>query len=152
MRLYSPSPHFPLNCACRIFSTRKLTAVKNLSTYYPCMLMAQALTRLLLVWEKDLLPPPPSDDLLKVRLPVSLLQATSRTLSSQNRNGSWGKEGSNSLEETAYAIITLANLASLPFTTSIHAEIHTAIASARKFLSGRWDNDFQGEYLWIEKV
>jgi hypothetical protein len=51
----------------------------------------------------------------------------SRTLSSQNQNGSWGREGSSSLEETAYAIITLANIASLPFTVSLHAEVYLAI-------------------------
>ena len=124
----------------------------NLSVYYPSMLASQALIRLLHLYETSLLEVP--EKLLQVKVMVVLFQILSRTLQQQNQDGSWGPLGSR--EETAYAIITLANVDSLPFVTPVAGQIEAAISRGRKYLKSI--NALEEikltpkDYIWTGKI
>ena len=85
---------------------------------------------------------------------IVLFQILTRTLQSQNEDGSWGKKGNR--EETAYALITLANVDSLPFVTPIAGQIETAISKGRKYLNatGALENLklTPNDYVWSGKI
>ena len=112
------------------------------------MLMSESLIRLLKFWDQgviNLLP----DDLIRIKIPLVLFQALFQTLQKQNIDGSWGSKPSR--EITAYAIIALANLASLPFISELSAQIKTAIEKGRSFIiSNTQVPDI--EYVWIAKT
>jgi hypothetical protein len=110
------------------------------------MLIVQALTRLLHLYDKSELPEI-SSDLLRDQIPVVLFQALVRCLRSQASDGSWSK----STEVTAYAVLTLANLASLPFIDAIADTVHQTIELGRQYLEIHRD-DREAEHIWIEKV
>jgi hypothetical protein len=97
---------------------------------YPGLLASQSLIRLLHLYEAGLIEVP--EQLLKVKVMTVLFQILTRTLQSQKDDGSWGKSGNR--EETAYALITLANVDSLPFVTPIAGQIESAISKGRKYL------------------
>ena len=85
---------------------------------------------------------------------VVLFQILTRTLQQQSEDGSWGVSGSR--EETAYAIITLANVDSLPFVTPIASQIESAISRGRKYLKSiKALEDIKltpSDYIWAGKV
>ena len=85
---------------------------------------------------------------------IVLFQILTRTLQSQNEDGSWGKTGNR--EETAYALLTLANVDSLPFVTPIAGQIESAISLGRKYLktTGALDNTelTPNDYVWRGKI
>jgi hypothetical protein len=110
------------------------------------MLIAQALTRLLQLYDISKLPEL-SSDLLRDQVSVVLFQALVRSLKSQGVDGSWR----NSPEVTAYVVLSLANLASLPFADAVAETVHLAIKSGRQYIENH-RNDRQEEHLWIEKV
>jgi hypothetical protein len=110
------------------------------------MLIAQAFIKLIYLWENKSLKSL-SSDLLRDQVLIVLFQALVRILQSQESNGSW----SGCFEGTAYAIIALANFASLPFIAPIQPQIDTAIQTGREFLRTR-PAYASPEYLWIEKV
>lgn len=116
------------------------------------MLASQSLIRLLYLYENNLLDL--SESFLQVKVMVVLFQILSRVLQQQNKDGSWGSLGSR--EETAYAVITLANCDSLPFVIPIAGQIETAISQGRKFLKANSDlEDFKltfSDYIWAGKV
>ncbi|KAL9122767.1 MAG: hypothetical protein Q9187_000684 [Circinaria calcarea] len=115
-----------------------------------------ALVRLLRVWDSGRLSGL-SDKLaipsrLSDQIPVVLFQILVRTLRSQDPTVSWG---SQSHETTAYAVLTLVYLSSLPWASALKPEIEAAIASGRLFLgqfisSGSWLEE--PDQIWIEKV
>ncbi|KAI5814896.1 ent-kaurene synthase [Pyronema omphalodes] len=121
----------------------------SLSMGYPIMVMSQALVKLYSLWEQDLLPQLPSE-LMQLQLPVVLMQGLTRTLYAQNANGSWGHL--SGYEETAYSVLTLANISSLPFTKILDEEIKTAILRGRTFLRSADIASVKGDWLWIEKT
>lgn len=87
------------------------------------------------------------DSLMFYRIPIVLAQALSQTLQSQLPSGSWG---AGSCEVTAYAICTLIELQSSPWSNAIQKLITSAISRGREFLSNsNWED---GPKLWIEKV
>ena len=109
------------------------------------MLLAKAFMRLLHLWDnvqmKSL-----SENLIKNRVPVVLIQIIVRTLLSQGSNGAWEQMA----EVTAYSILTLVAVSSLPFVESIKTVIASAIKSGRQFLD---QADLRkGQYIWVEKV
>jgi hypothetical protein len=110
------------------------------------MLLAQSFVKLLQLWENKTLKTI-SRDLIRDRVLIVSFQAIGRILQSQLDNGSW----TNCYEETAYAVIALANLASLPFVGPILLPIESAIQRGREFLLSR-PLQSPPEYLWIEKV
>lgn len=121
----------------------------SLSMGYPIMVMSQALVKLYSLWEQDLLPQLPKE-LMQLQLPVVLMQGLTRTLYAQNANGSWGHLSGH--EETAYSVLTLANISSLPFTQILDEEIRTAILRGRTFLRSVNIASVKGDWLWIEKT
>ena len=125
---------------------------KNSSPHYPSLLASQGLIRLLNLYESSLLEIP--EQLLKVKVMVVLFQILSRTLQQQNEDGSWGVRGSR--EETSYAIITLANVDSLPFVTPVAGQIESAISRGRKYLKSINALDdiklTPKDYIWTGKI
>lgn len=110
------------------------------------MLLAQAFVKVLSLWEQKKLEALDTQ-LLRDKALVVLFQALIRILQSQQGNGSW----SNCFEATAYAVIALANLASLPFIENIRHQVNLAVQQGREYLNTR-DLESGPEYLWIEKV
>lgn len=94
------------------------------------------------------------EKLLQVKVMVVLFQILSRTLQHQNENGSWGPQGSR--EETAYAILILANVDSLPFVTPVAGQIESAISRGRRYLKAiNALDDIKlavKDYVWSGKV
>jgi len=113
------------------------------------MLMAQALTCVIVLWDQGLLSNLP-EQLLKDKVLVVLFQALTRTLHTQNPGGSWGNPECR--ETTAYAILTLGTLASLPFADALRLYTESAIEEGRAYLSQADDKLSRPDYLWVEKV
>lgn len=112
------------------------------------MLMSEALIRLLKLWDAGVVNPL-SDELLLDKVVLVLFQALFQTLQKQNASGSWGLKPSR--EITAYAIIALSNLASLPFLGDLSAQIQTAIERGRSYI--QFDEEAPSiEYNWIAKT
>ena len=87
---------------------------------------------------------------MKERIPVVLTQILSRTLYDQSADGSWGLE--RSPEVTAYGILTLKALSSLPWYTVLHEETAARIRSGQILLSQVQTDWAKPVYIWIEKV
>ncbi|OJJ82720.1 uncharacterized protein ASPGLDRAFT_59136 [Aspergillus glaucus CBS 516.65] len=119
----------------------------NLSPHYPSMLMAEAFGSLLEAWGKGSLDAIPSE-LIRDKVSITLYQALLRALQTQNEDGSWGP--SHRCEETAYAVLTIANACGLPFLDSLWPEIDEAVDCGRNFLQGTVNE--KPEYIWVEKV
>lgn len=126
--------------------------MQNLSVYYPMMLAAQGFSRLLHLYESILLDVP--EKLLQVKVMVVIFQILIRILQQQADDGSWGPNGSR--EETAYALITLANVDSLPFISPIASQIELAITRGRKYLKTIKALEeltmTQKDFIWAGKV
>ncbi|MCJ1360209.1 MAG: hypothetical protein MMC33_010212 [Icmadophila ericetorum] len=120
----------------------------SISEFYPIMLMSESLTRLLYFWDKGVVKSLP-EDLILDGVSLVLFQALLQTLQKQNTNGSWGPKPSR--EITAYAIIALANLASLPFVEELSAQIETAIERGRSYIENSKEPP-SIEYVWVAKV
>ncbi|CAF4038026.1 unnamed protein product [Adineta steineri] len=132
-----------------------LTDKWHLSWLYPAMLVSQGLTLLLYRHNDDIPLPSLLDNLIKDKVPIVLFQLIVRILQSQSmETGSWGANGSR--QETSYAIIALANLASLPFVESIREQIDVAIARGRAYLQSTSHTNSteveSKELLWIGKI
>jgi len=87
--------------------------------------------------------------IVQTKVPVVLFQILIRVLQAQHDDGSWG-----SCEETAYALLALVSLSSLPFISIMVPTIQLALDSGRRFLS---ENVMEQEMsdkacLWIDKV
>lgn len=110
--------------------------------------MSEALIRLLKFWDAGVLNPP-LDELLLDQIVLVLFQVLFQTLQKQNASGSWGSKPSR--EITAYAIIALSNLASLPFLADLSAQIQSAIERGRSYI--QFDEEAPSlEYIWIAKT
>ncbi|MCJ1405109.1 hypothetical protein MMC11_008335 [Xylographa trunciseda] len=129
------NPSFSANC-------------NNLSVQYPMMLLAQALMRLLRLWDSKQLSNLP-EAMVRDQIPVILFQILCRTLRSQESRGSWS---SQSPEVSAYSVLTLIYLLPLPWASALKPEILTAISSGRNFLAQSRDRWTEPDHIWIEKV
>ncbi len=109
--------------------------------------MSKAFIELLKSWDSVRFSQLSRELLCEKVMPV-LLQCLVRTLHSQQLNGYWGCKGPR--EETAYAILTLSNLQTLPLAQYFRSEIVSAIDRGRSFL--KTSDQHELEYLWIEKV
>jgi hypothetical protein len=105
--------------------------------------------KLLETWDKEILPGL-NDDLIHNELPLVLFQALSRTLQRQRESGFWGR--TDSPEETAYSLLAIAALSSLPFIRPLDEDIQNAIHKGRAALESLTGTVSTAEYLWIEKV
>ena len=123
--------------------------VQNTSPNYPVMLMAKTFMRLVRLWEQGFVPVP-DDPSVRNKVIVSLFQALTRTLQSQNTDGSWGS--GQRCETTAYAVITLAKLASLSSAPRVKMQSILAIKNGRTYLSKNYLPFSEPELLWIGKT
>lgn len=114
------------------------------------MLMSEALIRLVKSWDQGTIKSLP-DDLIQRKIPLVLFEALMQTLQKQNSNGSWGPKPSR--EITAYAIVALCHLSSLPFLPEeLSSQIKTAIGKGRSFITNPNNKVPEIEYVWIAKV
>ena len=90
-----------------------------------------------------------SDELIKEKVPFVLWQALMLTLQKQNPDGTWGPRPSH--EITAYAVITLANLASLAAPLEVSCQIESAIRQGRSYILNA-NNVPEIDYIWIAKT
>ena len=132
--------------SCLIFLLEANYA-QNAAPQYPLMLSSQALIRLLRLWDSKELANLP-DQLVRERIPVVLHQMLVRTLQSQDVAGWWGDQ---SIETSAYAVLTLVHLWPLPWAISMRTEVETAITKGQLFL-GQKHSTVQAEPIWTEKV
>lgn len=121
----------------------------NISSNYPVMLMASAFMHLIRIWDQGFIPVP-DDPSIRDKVVISLFQALTRTLQSQNTDGSWG--GGPRCETTAYAVITLAKLASLSSAPRIKMQITLAIKNGREYLSKNYLPFSEPELVWTGKI
>ena len=99
------------------------------------MILSECLIQVLKLWDKGILLLP--DELMKMKLPLMLFQLLMQTLQRQNADGSWGVRLPREL--SAYAILALTNLCSLPFLGDLKPRVQQAITRGREFiiLSGK---------------
>ncbi|CAG8956831.1 hypothetical protein HYFRA_00011220 [Hymenoscyphus fraxineus] len=120
----------------------------NTSEYYPIMLISEALMLLVNLWETSLFSLLPVDLVTRI-LPTTVFQLLLQILQRQNEDGSWGSHSYG--ETTAYAILALASLSSLPVSLEVSGQVLTAIESARTFLKLH-DSDPHKEQVWSGKT
>lgn len=120
----------------------------NISEYYPTMLVSEALTRLVKFWDDGVLSSL-SGDLIEREVPLVLFQMIMRILQNQHTDGSWGHKPSR--EMTAYAIIALTNLGSLPFLGHFSIYVEAAIERGRIYIQLA-EKIPENEYIWIAKT
>lgn len=121
---------------------------QNVEMQYSMMLLAGCLIRVVKVWDDGALPNILPSDLMAYRVPLVTLQIMIRTLSTQNSDGSW----KNSPEITAYAILTVKKLASLPWIQSLDSQINDCLALGTIFLEKNEETWQAPEFIWVEKV
>ncbi|KAK3934391.1 hypothetical protein QBC46DRAFT_427605 [Diplogelasinospora grovesii] len=161
--LHSPSPgEYSSQIAkvsrflCNAFYSGNVRDKWNLSERYSMMVLSQAFAKLLQVWDSgcslEL-----SEDLICNQIPIVLFQILIRTLQTQSPDGSWGfplSSGTASREITAYAVLTLKSISSLPWPHVAHfqSRIQAALKRASSYLVLGFGRDNDNEYLWVEKV
>jgi len=104
--------------------------------------------RLIELWERGIVPVP-DDPVMQDKVVISLFQALTRTLQTQNSDGSWGSSG---CETTAYAIITLARLSSLSAAPRVRLQVTQAVENGRKFLSKTFQSFSEPDQVWTGKT
>lgn len=110
--------------------------------------MSEAFVRLIELWERGIVPVP-DDPVMQDKVVISLFQALTRTLQTQNSDGSWGSGG---CETTAYAIITLARLSSLSAAPRVRLQVTQAVENGRKFLSKTFQSFSEPDHVWTGKT
>ncbi|KAK0664546.1 hypothetical protein QBC41DRAFT_283750 [Cercophora samala] len=118
----------------------------HLSSLYPMMLMTQGLMSGLDSWGRGLLPALPTEVVVDALTVVH--QIMGHLLRLQQDEGAW--EGKR--ENTAYAVIAINRIASLPTVKPVLAHVNAALERARGFLRQYLGCDLEPEHLWIEKV
>ena len=113
------------------------------------MLLAQALTQLLRAWDTGLLKTLP-EALLRDRIPVILIQILNRTLLAQTASGAWGFQERS--ETTAYGILTLVTIYSIPWLTPLQDIATFAARSGQEYLERSQASWTKPSYNWVEKV
>lgn len=113
------------------------------------MLLAEVFVDLLQLWDKGNLKLQP-EILLRDSLPVILIQILNRTLLTQSYEGGVSTHGSP--EISAYAILTLVAVSTLPWFNLLRTEIQSALEAGRRFLSQSQNEWTNPSYIWVEKV
>ena len=121
----------------------------NTSLNYPTMLMVDALVRLVDLWDAGFAPVL-NNLSLRDRVFICLYQALTRTMQSQNTNGSWGR--APCCEPTAYAVLILSKLALLSSAPRVKSQLSQAIEKARKFLVDNFRPFADPEHVWRGKT
>lgn len=113
------------------------------------LLLAEALVRLLQLCDEGRMRILP-EAIMRHRIPIVLAQILNRTLLTQTSNGGW--ISAESPEVTAYAVLTLVAISTLPWTALLDSEINSAIEAGRTFLRQAQENWTAPQYVWVEKV
>ncbi len=95
------------------------------------LLLAEALVRLLDIWDSGILDGL-QESLLQDRIPVVLIQILNRTLLSQKGNGTWNPV--DCPEATAYGVLTLSALCRLSETSFLQTQVTFAIKAGQSIL------------------
>lgn len=123
---------------------------QNLSKQYLMMLLSQSFIKLLQLWDSGQLVNLPMD-LVHDQVPLVLFQILVHTLQKQSSDGSWGFQAP-STEVTAYAVLILKTLSSLPWLAHFKPRIERAIKKGTAFLIIIHDDWHNGEHIRVEKV
>ncbi|KAG6075575.1 hypothetical protein E4U15_005586 [Claviceps sp. LM218 group G6] len=119
----------------------------NLSHLYPSMLLAEALTKLILVLDSGELLEDIDFD-LRCRLSVSLFQACLRIMLDQSEDGSWN----GSQEQTCYAILALSHARHVSFFDDLRHEIQACMNRGVTWLRLRSSMLQLGDLPWTSKT
>ena len=107
------------------------------------MLLAQALVRLLHVWDTGEIDDS-FTDLLRDRIPVVLCQILNWTMRSL--------ESDQPCDRTAYAVLTLTSVSSIPWFKSVQPQIATAIQRGQNTITAALRQHMQPQRDWVGKV
>ncbi|KAK4203387.1 hypothetical protein QBC40DRAFT_304347 [Triangularia verruculosa] len=135
---------------CREYLSGTINDKWNLCDGYSTMLLAQALSKLLHVWDSGLLTNLP-EELIREQVPMVMSHILVQTLQLQSSDGSWQWK-TVSRETTAYAILTIKCLASLPWLARFDSQIQTTVRRGSAYLILNYDNWDSNEYLWVAKA
>ncbi|OGM44900.1 hypothetical protein ABOM_006120 [Aspergillus bombycis] len=126
----------------------------NMSEYYGIMHIAQSLILLLVKQSQGALPSISvvSYHLIHDTVPSCLREALDYILKNQHADGSWGELHCN--EETAYAVVALANLGShLAVVRENDWKVDLAIARGKQFLLEHWlPGNTKPDRVWTGKI
>ena len=113
------------------------------------MLLAQAFSSFLHKWaSNDLADSTELESLIRERAPRVLLGIYAGINVSQEKDGSWESQH----EITAYGILAMSRLLSLPWSDSIRVSGIKCIERAQKYLTAHRHLWSKGHYIWIDKV
>ncbi|KUI67223.1 Copalyl diphosphate synthase [Cytospora mali] len=144
---YVPQIEKAVEFLCTCWTANRLQDKWNLAAEYTDMLLVSAFCQLLHVYDhgslKDV-----AADVIKIDVPIILVQLLGRTIGRQQGNGSW----ENSVERTAYAVLLISHALKLPWNLPIRQHAEVAFSKAKTFLESHSSQWATGEYLWIEKV
>ncbi|KAL1981483.1 hypothetical protein VTN96DRAFT_2512 [Rasamsonia emersonii] len=148
----NPSNHLSqlskaLDFLCQTWYHGELNDKWNLERQYSMLLLAGSLTQVVKLWDTGALADLPPD-LIAHRIPLVTFQILVRTLSAQSEQGSW----KGSPEITAYALLTLKKLASLPWTKTLEATVNDSILRGTRFLEANETKWNRPGFIWVEKV
>ncbi|KAK0701337.1 hypothetical protein B0T21DRAFT_455875 [Apiosordaria backusii] len=135
---------------CREYLSGTINDKWNLCDGYCLMLLAQALSKLLQVWDSGMLTNLP-EDLIREQVPIVMSHTLVQTLQLQCSDGSW-RPMTASRETTAYAILTIRCLASLPWISRFDTQIQTAVRRGSAYLILNYDKWDLNEYIWVAKA
>lgn len=133
----------------RLVSERVAYTGQHTSVQYPMMLIAQAFMLLLKRWSKNELDSEAIPKTLMYQdVPRTLLDILGRTMRSQEADGSWESKR----EVTAYAVLTLAPLLSLPWVDFLKPEGIACMYRGKAYLENNRHLWREPERVWIEKT
>ena len=104
--------------------------------------------RFLLLWDQGKISVFQGDTSLIQNILIMLFQALTRVLQVQNVDSSWGNRQA---EPTAYAILKLIRLQSVPIVKPLQSHIDSAVKKGREFLVNPPSN-IAVDFIWIGKV
>ncbi|KAI1465654.1 uncharacterized protein F4812DRAFT_466122 [Daldinia caldariorum] len=87
-------------------------------------------------------------ELIRITVPVILVQLLGRALFKQQANGSW----EDSVERTSYGALLISYALKLPWPTPVRQQAEAALLKAKTYLEAHSDEWATGDYAWIEKV
>ncbi|KAK7037233.1 hypothetical protein VNI00_011224 [Paramarasmius palmivorus] len=124
------------------------------SPWYLAMLATKGFARFVHLYDKGVyqgvdVP----EELITYTIPKTLFQFLADILQSQHKDGSWGSNPN--IEETAYCVLALAHLTSLPYDITIRRKVAEVIGVAREYLKANADDSKlikPRSQIWTSKV
>ncbi|KAI1799844.1 hypothetical protein F4811DRAFT_567713 [Daldinia bambusicola] len=144
---YAPQIKKATKFLCSRWSANRLQDKWNLAVEYTYMLLASALSQLLSVYANGSLSNLDAD-LIRIDVPIILVQLLGRTLFKQQANGSW----EDSVERTSYGALLISYAIKLPWPAPVRRHAEAGLLKAKAYLESHSDEWATGDYAWIEKV